>query len=333
MAAEIIYSIAFYITAAVAIASAILVVWHKNPVINALYLVLCLFAVAVAYVLLDAHFLAAIQVLLYAGAILVLFLMIVMLVNVDERLLKARPTVGKVIGGFAVLGVALLLVIVFKNYHDKREQVVSPVQMGGFLVRINDTIVDRLEKEKEDLQSRLDIEDTAAAKAEFKEDIAELEADIERRRDKEFSPSALAASKELGPDKRGELALVGLQAMDNKEERLFVDLPEEVDLLRGKKLEEWRDTVKEQLEKKGRLKNLEVPVEFSQISLSSMYAYVESAVEGRLRYYSEFGSTRSVGIILFSRHLLPFELASILLLGAIIGALVLSRRIPGGKEQ
>ena len=57
--------------------------------------------------------------------------------------------------------------------------------------------------------------------------------------------------------------------------------------------------------------------------------FIVTAVEGRLKQYEEFGTTAAVGRELFSRYALPFEAASILLLGAIIGVLVLARKKPG----
>lgn len=71
----------FYLFAGVAIASALLVVIKRNPVSNALSLVLMLFAFAGLYAALDAHLLAALQILVYAGAVMVLFVFVIMLLN------------------------------------------------------------------------------------------------------------------------------------------------------------------------------------------------------------------------------------------------------------
>ena len=76
---------AFYLAAVVGLASAVVAVSHRNPVINVLSLVVTLFCVAVNYALLGAEFLAAAQILVYAGAILVLFLFVVMLLNAPEE--------------------------------------------------------------------------------------------------------------------------------------------------------------------------------------------------------------------------------------------------------
>jgi NADH-quinone oxidoreductase subunit J len=77
-------NVVFYILAAVALAGGLSVIFSRNPVASALSLVLTLLAVAGVYLTLDAEFLAAIQVLVYAGAIVVLFLFVILLVD-QER--------------------------------------------------------------------------------------------------------------------------------------------------------------------------------------------------------------------------------------------------------
>ncbi|MGH7886179.1 MAG: NADH-quinone oxidoreductase subunit J [Thermodesulfobacteriota bacterium] len=81
-------SVIFYIFAILSIAGAIMVVSSKNPVSSAVSLVLTLFSTAVIFVLLSAHFAAAIQILVYAGAIMILFLFTVMFLNIKEDELK-----------------------------------------------------------------------------------------------------------------------------------------------------------------------------------------------------------------------------------------------------
>jgi NADH-quinone oxidoreductase subunit J len=73
----------FYLFAGMAIACSTLVVLKKNPVASALSLVLVFFSFAGIYAILDAHLIAALQVLVYAGAIMVLFIFVIMLLNAD----------------------------------------------------------------------------------------------------------------------------------------------------------------------------------------------------------------------------------------------------------
>ena len=105
--------ILFILFGAIAVGGAIMVVTRKHPMASALYLILTLFAVAALFVLRQAHFLAAIQVIVYAGAIVVLFIFVIMLINVPEnRLPVERATVMRLLGviaaGLFILETALL---------------------------------------------------------------------------------------------------------------------------------------------------------------------------------------------------------------------------------
>ena len=74
----------FYVFAALAVGSAALCILQRSPVSAALWLVSTMFSLAVIFVLLDAQFIAAIQVLVYAGAVMVLFLFVIMLLNLGH---------------------------------------------------------------------------------------------------------------------------------------------------------------------------------------------------------------------------------------------------------
>ena len=78
-------TVLFYIFAAVAVASAAFVVIFRNPVYSALSLVTTFFCLAGLFVLLDAYFLSAVMVIVYAGAIMILFLFVIMLLNLGHR--------------------------------------------------------------------------------------------------------------------------------------------------------------------------------------------------------------------------------------------------------
>ncbi|MBA3652948.1 MAG: NADH-quinone oxidoreductase subunit J [Actinobacteria bacterium] len=86
----------FAISAVIILTGAIGVVTARNPVHSALMLVMTLFGVAVLFVAQEAHFLAAVQVIVYAGAIVVLFLFVIMLLGVDkEESIEADPLPGQ----------------------------------------------------------------------------------------------------------------------------------------------------------------------------------------------------------------------------------------------
>jgi len=97
----------FLVAAAICLAGALGVVLSSNTVHSALSLVATLFGVAVLFVAQEAHFLAAVQVIVYAGAIVVLFLFVIMLLGVDRTDdLSVEPLVGHRVAA-VVLGVAV----------------------------------------------------------------------------------------------------------------------------------------------------------------------------------------------------------------------------------
>ena len=94
--------VSFFILAAMALGGGIGVVLQKNPVGSLLFMVGTLASVAGIFVLLEAHFLAAIQVLVYAGAIMVLFLFVIMLLNLGH---DYEPDVKRGFGSFFAFGI------------------------------------------------------------------------------------------------------------------------------------------------------------------------------------------------------------------------------------
>jgi NADH-quinone oxidoreductase subunit J len=110
-------TILFFIFAAVLIGAAMGVILSRNPVYSALLLVLCFFNSAVIWILLDAEFLGIVLVLVYVGAVMVLFLFVVMMIDVNLEQLR-REFVGYwpltvAVAGFVVF--AILNVIVVKH--------------------------------------------------------------------------------------------------------------------------------------------------------------------------------------------------------------------------
>ena len=95
--------IAFAIFAALALGSALVVVAHRNPVYSTMALVVTLLSTAALFVMLGSPFLAALQVLLYTGAILVLFLFVIMLLNVGRERPSGRGATAQT--WFAAVGV------------------------------------------------------------------------------------------------------------------------------------------------------------------------------------------------------------------------------------
>lgn len=103
----------FLIITLVAIVSAILVVTCRNPINSALSLIMTFFCLATYYVMLDAPFMAAVQVMVYAGAIMVLMVFTIMLLNIRVDASKKhshKVLFGLIIGFFTLLNTVFVLV-------------------------------------------------------------------------------------------------------------------------------------------------------------------------------------------------------------------------------
>lgn len=81
----------FYALAVLTLFSGLMVVLSRNPVHSVLYLILCFFTIFGHYVLLNAQFLAAVHIIVYAGAIMVLFLSVIMLLNLNAEAEPHKP--------------------------------------------------------------------------------------------------------------------------------------------------------------------------------------------------------------------------------------------------
>jgi NADH-quinone oxidoreductase subunit J len=77
--------IIFYFLSAITIATAFLTIISKNPIHSAIYLVICFFSIAGHYLMFNAQFLAVVHIIVYSGAIMVLFLFTIMLMNLNEK--------------------------------------------------------------------------------------------------------------------------------------------------------------------------------------------------------------------------------------------------------
>lgn len=105
-------AVLFYVLAAISVVSAILVITRRNPVTSALFLVLNFFTLGGLYLTLNAQFIAVIQILVYAGAIMVLFVFVIMLLNLsDSKSLRVVISVRKFAG--VGLSAALLMEIIY----------------------------------------------------------------------------------------------------------------------------------------------------------------------------------------------------------------------------
>ena len=107
--------ILFYALSAFAIVSAIMVLISKNPIHSVLWLILVFFAISGHYILLNAQFLAIVNIIVYAGAIMVLFLFVIMLMNVKKDKEPQKQNLVKFIGVIAGGSFLTLLIALVKQ--------------------------------------------------------------------------------------------------------------------------------------------------------------------------------------------------------------------------
>jgi NADH-quinone oxidoreductase subunit J len=124
VAAVIVQAVMFYVFAALAVASGVLVVGSRNPVHSVLFLILAFFNAAALFVLMGAEFLAMILVIVYVGAVAVLFLFVVMMLNIDFADLRSGFVRYLPVG--ALVGLILLAELIL----DIGSWVVAPGVLG-----------------------------------------------------------------------------------------------------------------------------------------------------------------------------------------------------------
>lgn len=113
----------FYFLGFLAILSGLMVVFSKNPVYSVLYLVLTFFAIAGNYILLNAQFLAIVHIIVYAGAIMVLFLFVVMLLNLNK---ESEPQKSFLVKLAAVIAGGILLLTIIASLKGAEYLTPSP---------------------------------------------------------------------------------------------------------------------------------------------------------------------------------------------------------------
>ncbi|MFN8299596.1 MAG: NADH-quinone oxidoreductase subunit J [Chitinophagales bacterium] len=103
----------FLFLSALAIFCGLMTVLSRNPIHSVLYLIGCFFAIAGHYLILNAQFLAVVHIIVYAGAIMVLFLFTLMLMNLNEETEKHKPAIARIgaLLAAALLGLVLVAVL------------------------------------------------------------------------------------------------------------------------------------------------------------------------------------------------------------------------------
>ncbi|MGZ3447269.1 MAG: NADH-quinone oxidoreductase subunit J family protein [Myxococcaceae bacterium] len=110
-------TVLFYAFAILTVVAAAGVIAARSPIYSAMSLVGTFFCLAGIYVLLLAHTIAVLQVLVYAGAIMVLFLFVIMLLSLGDVVSPSKITIPRVIGGLSAAGLFVALVIATRPYN------------------------------------------------------------------------------------------------------------------------------------------------------------------------------------------------------------------------
>ena len=120
----------FYFIACLTIISALFVVLNRNPVYSAVMLVFCFFSLAALYVLLEAYFVAVLEIIVYAGAIMVLFLFVIMLINVGKEITATSIIVKAKVLPFVLVvlfSLNIILLILWRNEGLHQSNTISSV--------------------------------------------------------------------------------------------------------------------------------------------------------------------------------------------------------------
>ncbi len=107
--------ILFCVLAFITLATAFLTIYSKNPIHSAIYLVICFFSIAGHYLLLNAQFLAIVHVIVYSGAIMILFLFTVMLMNLNKENEVYKPRITRLGAIVTFCLMCLVLIAIFIN--------------------------------------------------------------------------------------------------------------------------------------------------------------------------------------------------------------------------
>lgn len=117
----------FYILSAITLATAFLTIFSKNPIHSAIYLVLCFFSIAGHYLMFNAQFLAIVHIIVYSGAIMILMLFTIMLMNLNKEDEKNKSLLSRLAAVVSFCLVALVLLATF----IKAQPAIEGYQVSG----------------------------------------------------------------------------------------------------------------------------------------------------------------------------------------------------------
>lgn len=117
----------FYILSAITLATAFMTIISKNPIHSAIYLVLCFFTIAGHYLMFNAQFLAIVHIIVYSGAIMILMLFTIMLMNLNQEDEKNKSVLSRIAAVVSFCLVAFVLLAVFV----KSQPVINEYKVSG----------------------------------------------------------------------------------------------------------------------------------------------------------------------------------------------------------
>jgi NADH-quinone oxidoreductase subunit J len=309
----------FVLFGAVALGGALLAVSSRNPVAAAAWLVVAFFGMAGTFVLLEAYLLAVVQVLVYAGAIMVLFLFVIMLLDLKAHELRAAGPARLRVAGIALS--ALFLVLVLRAIADADAKPGAVAPRAAALLRLpapepeptDDPLVDPARGPAPD-PVPVSLSRRAPAWIDAEEGVR--------------ARLAPAAGEVAAPERRAFSGVVATEG-ERRGHAVVVLLERS-----GEGDDAWRATgAWADADRDGTLEGSEsLPGGGEGFDASSLVpgARLEvSVVQGGLDaapYGAPDGSPFAIGRSLFEDWILPFEATSVLLLGAIFGAVVLTKR-------
>lgn len=289
----------FWIFALGAFATSISVLVFRNPLYSALALVLDFFCFAGLYALLSAHFLAVTQILVYAGAIMVLFVFIIMLLNLSDKELGARRfNLHHILAVLAGIGIFIFAVSgIGSLVDDKKVQINRSASAAAY------TVQSTSEEITEELLTQRHERKIAQA------DEGE-KAELRRQ------------SGPIVPDQRRFVRTT------SSVPGLYADISEyAVRATYRDQLQSWQEGTDRPSD--GKYRPFEPDREFE---LPPALRADTKAINEQVRKRSErkqgnvFGTVEPISFLLVNRFVIPFELTAVLLLAGVIGAVIIAKK-------
>jgi len=124
-------AVIFYVLATVTVVSALCVVMLRRPIHNILFMIMTMIGLAALYILLHAEFVAMVQIVVYAGAVMVLFLFVIMLLNLEQMPFVDDPRAARWYGGIALAVAFIVLLLPAIKAYTTKTGAPCPLPLGS----------------------------------------------------------------------------------------------------------------------------------------------------------------------------------------------------------